>query len=876
MKKNDFTQQTTDKIIEALKNGTAPWIKPWKGEDLRATAPFNGASGTRYRGINTINLGMTAINNGYTDPRWFTYNQARGLEAQVKKGEKATLVQHWIFAENKDKLDDNGNKIFGKDGKPEKELVKLERPKVVYHNVFNADQIDNVPELKQDIEQLSSFEVNKTAETILKNSGADITHSKENRAYYSPQGDYIVLPEKENFKSEGSYYATALHELGHWTGHESRLDRDLANPFGSKAYAKEELRAEIGSFLLSSDIGIDYDPGQHMSYIDSWVSILEDQPNELFKAAADATKILSYVKEFEISQELEQKQEIEEIKNLEEITNDIEIEQNNIQSAEIPTLKKENFKEFFSAIENSEIANSLIGGQNWANWEDEENGGHYKIEQILYNKLAWALEDPSNIEEIENTLEDVKLYFAAIGKGFPITANIEEHEDYFSNVIDKHFEVERQKREELEKTKGNEMTNIAKDNTLLFVPYSEKEAAKKVGARWDNNQKSWYAPAGSNLDDFNKWRNKAIKAESTSNVMVIKSLDDLGEVFKKLDIEMPDDLRMDGSMHRIPLNSSIKGKKDAAYTIHNDTSIAGWVKNWATNEKENFVINNGLDYSPEQQEKVLIQSKELSEKREQEREQLHLKTAAKLENEYNNARWSYNEHPYLKAKGLDKNYYTKQDQRGNLLIPLKDINGKLWTTQRIFSNGTKTNGVIRTAEEKAANIEYSAKKQGCFFTVGAKDISKVDPIIVTEGFATAASVFEATKIPTIAAVDAGNIDHVLKAIKEKYPNKEIIIAGDNDVSKELEGKPNVGKITALSMAKKYDAKAAYPMFNSDEKSKGLSDFNDLANSRGLGEVKKQLSIAIDNIKAQTKAQTQTKEKAQKIQRDRTKGVGVSL
>lgn len=135
-------------------------------------------------------------------------------------------------------------------------------------------------------------------------------HHKGNKAYYSPMQDEIVLPQKEQFLSEGAYYATALHELGHWTGSESRLNRDLAHPFGSQEYAKEELRAEIASFLFNGKLGLGYDPEMHLSYVDSWVKILEDKPGEIFRATADATKIVSFIEGFSLAQKQEVVQEI--------------------------------------------------------------------------------------------------------------------------------------------------------------------------------------------------------------------------------------------------------------------------------------------------------------------------------------------------------------------------------------------------------------------------------------------------------------------------------------------------------------------------------------------------------------------------------------
>src|SRR5271166_3468051 len=129
-------------------------------------------------------------------------------------------------------------------------------------------------------------------------------HAAGDRAFYRPSTDSIHLPLKEQFPSAGDYYSTLLHELGHWTGHATRLNRNLSDPFGSIGYAREELRAEIASMIIGSELGIGYDPGQHAAYAASWIQILEDQPFEIFRAAADGEKIHTYL------QSLQQQQSI--------------------------------------------------------------------------------------------------------------------------------------------------------------------------------------------------------------------------------------------------------------------------------------------------------------------------------------------------------------------------------------------------------------------------------------------------------------------------------------------------------------------------------------------------------------------------------------
>lgn len=280
-------------LIEQLKAGTAPWQKPWDPGDPNVHLPMNPATGRRYRGINVLYL----MAQGRSDSRWMTYRQAAAMGAQVRRGEKGTPVQYWKFREEQDLLDDKGRPVFDAQGKRVKETVILERPRVFFATVFNAEQIDGLPPLPPRNEQ--SWDAVERADNLLKASGARITHAAGNLAFYRPSSDSITLPERGQFDSAERYYVKALHELGHWTGHASRLDRDLANPFGSEGYAREELRAEIASMILGDELGIGHDPGQHAAYVGSWIRVLRDDPLEVFRAAADAEKIHGYVMAFE-------------------------------------------------------------------------------------------------------------------------------------------------------------------------------------------------------------------------------------------------------------------------------------------------------------------------------------------------------------------------------------------------------------------------------------------------------------------------------------------------------------------------------------------------------------------------------------------------
>lgn len=297
--KKPFHEVVAEKLIEQLKTNTAPWQRPWEPGEQRQFLPYNPTTGNRYKGINALHL----LSQNHDDQRWMTYKQAQDVGAQVRKGEKGTLVQYWKFSEEQTKLDDNGKPVIGADGKPEKVNVQLERPRCFMATVFNASQIDGLPpaEIVQPIER---WQAHERAEKILGASEAKIFHDQMDRAFYRSSDDTIHLPEKSQFPSPDRYYATALHEVGHSTGHESRLDRKLGNTFGSEDYAREELRAEISSMILGQELGIGHDPEQHVAYVQSWIKVLKDDPLEIFRAAADAEKIHDYVLSLENKLEL--------------------------------------------------------------------------------------------------------------------------------------------------------------------------------------------------------------------------------------------------------------------------------------------------------------------------------------------------------------------------------------------------------------------------------------------------------------------------------------------------------------------------------------------------------------------------------------------
>ncbi|SUA67683.1 ArdC family protein [Oligella urethralis] len=293
--KKSFAEQFSEKIIEMLEAGTAPWQKPWDGQSAQPAA-FNAVTGHEYQGANKMWLSIQPFN----DPRWMTFNQAKSEGWSVKKGSKGTAIQVFITDQEKVKRDEQGKPVKDEQGQDLKEKERLKRPLVRTFYVFNAEQIEGIPELKVEPQPEQQWEPLKRAEVLLKESGAEIEHLAIDKAFYRPSQDKIVLPMPQQFDDAGKYYATALHELGHWTGHPSRLDRPLVSGFGTPDYAREELRAEIASMMVGQELGIKHDPEQHVSYVGAWIKALKEDPQEIVRACADAEKIKTFVMQFDL------------------------------------------------------------------------------------------------------------------------------------------------------------------------------------------------------------------------------------------------------------------------------------------------------------------------------------------------------------------------------------------------------------------------------------------------------------------------------------------------------------------------------------------------------------------------------------------------
>lgn len=296
-------KQLVDQVLANLNKGNLLWTQGW----VAAGAPESAVTGKKYRGINNLYLSLVAMAENYGDNRWATFRQMEEKGWTFKKDEeghtlgkgKSVSVEYYEMRDKETKRRFDRSVLDGMTFDEQREYMD----KNVYwlrkfYRVFNCSLMDGVP-----AKEMPMIDVNdriEKAEAIL-----DYWNTNESKivyggsqAFYRPSTDEVHLPEREKFKSTQSFYDTALHEIGHSTGHESRLNRDLSGGFGSQSYAMEELRAEIASIFMAQDLGIEPSEDRlqnNAAYIQSWKDEIKENPNTLLTAIADADKIARYV-----------------------------------------------------------------------------------------------------------------------------------------------------------------------------------------------------------------------------------------------------------------------------------------------------------------------------------------------------------------------------------------------------------------------------------------------------------------------------------------------------------------------------------------------------------------------------------------------------
>ena len=755
-----YRDEIAQEIITRIEAGTAPWQKPWSPNTLGA-GPFNPTSGKPYRGINDLWLTM----QGHSDPRWMTFKQALAVDAKVRKGSRATTIEYWQWSERTAMKDQDGKPVLDAEGNPRYREASLDRPRVFYAKVFNASQIDD---LAPWIAPAPSFDPIERAEAIVASSGVPVFHDQQDRAFYRPMTDEIHLNPRSDFKSAAAYYETVLHELGHATGHESRLDR-FFGPHGAEEYAREELRAEIASYMLARDLGIGFDPSNHSAYAKSWLKALQEDKNEIFRAARDSEIIKTWVMEPEQRQALEQAAQ-----------NRKQAEQKEHAMSETPAVR------VYLTVPYAERAAAKAAGARF--------DGKAK---------RWYMPDRANPAALAQWAEQPQSAPANRTQGA---------------TVEPKAAPEPPKR------------------IFLAVPYSEKDAAKALGAKYSRNDKSWWVPEGTDLAPFAKWSKgaeAAKPAEVSPQAEFANFLEANGLVLKGAP-------EMDGKWHRVQTNDDKGKEKRGSYRGFLDGRPAGQAINgW--NGKTVKWVATGSALTVEERARIQAEAAQVRANREAERVAAAEKAAKTAFGVWSNLPGNATPEncPYLGRKDVG-GHGVKVNKDGNLVVPQRDAGGRLWGVQFCSPEGKrflKDSLHIGTMHV----IEPSGKG-----TLDAITPAMGGTIVIAEGYATAATIHEATGRPVVVAFDCGNLKAVAEAVRAAHPERELMIAGDNDHSTKINGElVNVGALKAEEAAQAVGGIWTAPKFNDEEKAKGLTDFNDFAQSQGKAAVRRAIETALN-------------------------------
>lgn len=301
IQRDNLYRDITDKIIAELEQGIVPWVQPWTSTRQLCLLglPVNGLTRRSYSGINILLLWSALEERGFSSPYWITFKQCIGMGGTVRKGEKGTHVyfaDRFVLQKEKTRAEETGDEPNA--------IAFLKR-----YTVFNAEQCDGLPKgLVAAPVPLTERQIVPEAEALISATGADFRIGGD-QAFYVPSEDFIRIPQASDFTDTINWYRTAFHELGHWTGHKTRLERNLTTKFGTQDYAREELVAEMATAFVCASLGI-VPTVRHVDYIGNWLQVLKEDTRAIVRAASLASKasdfILAFRSEAKSPSELEQ------------------------------------------------------------------------------------------------------------------------------------------------------------------------------------------------------------------------------------------------------------------------------------------------------------------------------------------------------------------------------------------------------------------------------------------------------------------------------------------------------------------------------------------------------------------------------------------
>lgn len=358
--------------------------------------------------------------------------------------------------------------------------------------------------------------------------------------------------------------------------------------------------------------------------------------------------------------------------------------------------------------------------------------------------------------------------------------------------------------------------------TYLAVPYEEKDDAKALGAKWDRQAKAWYVPAGVELEAFQPW------LPAMDQIPIVVDADpraEFAQALREAGLQLEGAPQMDGRMHRVVVDGDHGRERSGAYVGHLDGKPAGFIQNFRTGLRSDWkATGQARALGAQDRARMAAEAAQKRQERAVGRERQYERTAQEVDTIWT-AATPVAAHPYLAEKRV-ASHGLRQGEDGRLLVPVQDADGRLWSLQHIDADGTK-------------QFHKEGRVEGGHFVIG--EVNRPGPLLIAEGYATAATVHELTGMPAIVAFNAGNLALVARTWRALFPERTICIAGDNDHRREAEGKPNVGREKAEAAAAAIGGFALLPHLAADDSG---SDWNDLARSEGRDGARQQLCTAL--------------------------------
>jgi len=281
-------KQITNRVIAELEAGRVPWVQPWGSPRACIGMPYNAVSERRYSGINILTLWDAIVSRGFASHAFLTFRQALALGGHVRRGERGIGViytRRFIPKEERHRADVEGRELSSG-------IAFLKS-----FTVFSVEQCEDLPvHICEPPPPIPEGLISPQAEALIEATGADFRIGGPS-AFYSPRQDYVQVPRPDDFHDPVNWHRTAFHELGHWAGGSSRLNRDQTGAFGSVAYGKEELVAELTGAFVCAALGIT-PTVRHADYLGSWLEIIREDNRAILRAASAASKAADYLLAF--------------------------------------------------------------------------------------------------------------------------------------------------------------------------------------------------------------------------------------------------------------------------------------------------------------------------------------------------------------------------------------------------------------------------------------------------------------------------------------------------------------------------------------------------------------------------------------------------